>query len=297
MLPRRVRPAAAAEELQGRRHLHFPKNMIRLRKNAKEGIYMILAIDTGNTNIVLGCLEQGRILFTLRLQTDRNKTADEYALLLEGLLRRQGVEPKELEGGILSTVVPELGAVLLAALGQITGKEFLLVGPSLDTGLDIRTDQPAQLGADLVVDAVAALAKYRPPIAVFDMGTATTLSVLGKDGAYLGGMIIPGLRLSVDALSGRAAQLPYIHLGAPTALVGKNTVDCMRAGAVYGAAAMLDGLIDRVQEEFSCPLTSVATGGLTSVVLPYCRREIHHDPDLLLEGLDLLYQRNRTKPR
>ncbi len=253
---------------------------------------MILAIDTGNTNIVLGCLEQGRILFTLRLQTDKGKTADEYALLLEGLLRRRGIQPEALEGGILSSVVPELQAVLLTAAEQITGKRFLSVGPGMDTGLKVRTDQPAQLGADLVVDAVAALAKYKPPLAIFDMGTATTLSVLGEDGAYLGGMIIPGLRVSVDALSARAAQLPYIHLGDPRELIGKNTVDGMQAGAVYGAAAMLDGLIDRVREEFSQPLTAVATGGLTAVVVPHCRRPIQYDPDLLLEGLDVLYRRN-----
>ncbi len=253
---------------------------------------MILAIDTGNTNIVLGCLEGKRILFTLRLHTDRNRTADEYALLLEGLLRRQGVDPKTLEGGILSTVVPELGAALLSAARQITGKDFLLVGPGTDTGLDVRTDDPAHLGADLVVGAAAALEKYRPPLVIFDMGTATTLSVIGPEGAFLGGMIIPGLRLSVDALSAGTAQLPYIHLGEPAKLIGANTVDCMQAGAVYGTAAMLDGLIERVEDELSRPVTAVATGGLTGIVLPYCKRPIHHDPDLLLEGLGALYRRN-----
>ncbi len=254
---------------------------------------MILAIDTGNTNIVLGCLEQNAILFTLRLQTDRNKTADEYALLLENLLRRRGIDPTVLEGGILSTVVPELRSVLLSALKQITGKEFLAVGPEMRTGLTIKTDSPAQLGADLVVDAVAALAKYKPPLAIFDMGTATTLSVIGENGAYLGGMILPGLRVSVDALSAKAAQLPYIHLGSPKEVIAKNTVDCMQAGAIYGTAAMLDGLTDRVQEEFSQPLTAIATGGLTSVVVPYCKRKILQDPNLLLEGLNILYRMNR----
>lgn len=256
---------------------------------------MILAIDTGNTNIVLGCLEGDRLLFTLRLQSDRNKTADEYALLIGGLLKNRGVDPGALEGGILSCVVPELRAVLLDAMKQLTGKSFLSVGPGLKTGLDIRIEDPAKMGADLVVDAVAALAKYRPPLAVFDMGTATTLSVLGPDGAYLGGMIIPGLRVSVDALSARAAQLPYIHLGEPKKLIGTNTMDCMQAGAVYGAAAMLDGLVDRVQEEFSQPVTAVATGGLTGLVVPFCKREIHHDPDLLLEGLRILYRKNRPQ--
>lgn len=250
---------------------------------------MILAIDTGNTNTVLGCLENHKLLFTLRVRSDREKTADEYALLLDGLLRHKGVEPKELEGGILSSVVPELKTVLLTAMEQLTGKEFLSVGPGIKTGLDIRMDHPAQLGADLVVDAVASLAKYKPPLAVFDMGTATTLSVIDREGRYLGGMIIPGLRLSVDALSARAAQLPYIHLGSPERLIGSNTVDCMQSGAIYGNAAMLDGLIDRVEEELGEPVTAVATGGLIGTVLPFCKREIHFEPDLLLEGLDLLY--------
>ncbi len=253
---------------------------------------MILAIDTGNTNTVLGCLEGDRILFTLRVTSDRSKTADEYALLLESLLRRRGVDPQALEGGILSTVVPELRTVLLDAAKQITGRQFLSVGSGIRTGLNICTENPAQLGADLVVDAVAALSKYKPPLAIFDMGTATTLSVIDSQSRYLGGMILPGLRVSVDALSAKAAQLPYIHLGEPKRVIGANTVDCMQAGAIYGAAAMLDGLIDRVEEELGEPVTAVATGGLTGVVVPHCRRPILHDPDLLLEGLNVLYKMN-----
>ena len=256
---------------------------------------MILAIDIGNTNTVLGCLEGERLLFTLRVRSDRDKTSDEYSLLIDGLLRHQGVDPEVLEGGILSSVVPELRTVMANAMKQLTGKKFLAVGAGLKTGLDIRTDNPAQLGADLVVDAVAALAKYRPPLAIFDMGTATTLSVLDKNGAYLGGMIIPGLRLSVDALSARAAQLPYIHLGEPERLIGTNTIDCMQSGAIYSSAAMLDGLLDRVEEELGCPVTAVATGGLIGAVLPYCRRAIHYDENLMLEGLCLLYRKNKKQ--
>ena len=201
---------------------------------------MILAIDVGNTNTVLGCLKGDHIEFTLRIRSDRDKTADEYLLLIDGLLRNQGVDPASLEGGILSSVVPELRIVMKNAMERLTGKSFLAVGTGIKTGLDIRTDNPAQLGADLVVDAVAALAKYKPPLVIFDMGTATTLSVVDRRGSYLGGMIIPGLRLSVDALSARAAQLPYIHLGAPERLIGTNTVDCMQAGAVYRHAGRPD---------------------------------------------------------
>lgn len=256
---------------------------------------MILAIDIGNTNIVLGCLENRKILFTLRIRSDRDKTADEYSLLADGLLRRRGVDPEQLEGGILASVVPELRTTLANAMELLTGKKFLIVGSGIKTGLDIRTDNPAQLGADLVVDAVAALAKYKPPLVVFDMGTATTMFLVDKNGAYLGGMIIPGLRLSVDALSARAAQLPYIHLGRPDRLIGTNTIDCMQSGAIYSSAAMLDGLLDRVEEELGEPVTAVATGGLMGTVLPYCRRAIHYDENLMLEGLDLLYRKNRKR--
>ncbi len=253
---------------------------------------MILAIDIGNTNTVVGCLRGDELLFTLRIRSDRYKTADEYCLLLEGLLSRQGVDPKSLEGGILASVVPELRTVIADAARQMTGKSFLVVGAGVKTGLDIRIDDPAQLGADRVVDAVASLSSYEPPLVIFDMGTATTMSVVGKNGAYLGGMIMPGLRTSVDALSAQAAQLPYVHLEAPDRVIGTNTVDCMLSGAIYGSAAMIDGLIDRVEEALGEKVTAIATGGLMTVVHSYCKREIHYDPNLLLKGLNLIYKKN-----
>ncbi len=254
---------------------------------------MILAIDIGNTNTVLGCLEGDDLLFTLRIRSDRDKTADEYCLLVEGLLRRQGVDPAALEGGILSSVVPGLRTVMPLAMKQLTGQDFLVVGSGIKTGLDIRIDNPGQLGADLVVDAVAALADYPPPLAIFDMGTATTLSVLDGAGVYRGGMIIPGLRVSMDALSARAAQLPYIQLTAPETPIGRNTIECMQAGAIFGSASMVDGLIGRVEAALGQKVTAVATGGLMAVVHPHCHREIHYDPNLLLKGLHLLYKKNQ----
>lgn len=254
---------------------------------------MILTIDIGNTNTVLGCWQGEKLILTVRLHTNRDQTADEYCLLVAGLLKNRGIAPGEISGGILSSVVPELRKVMKDAMELMTGRGFLCVGAGLKTGLNIRMDNPAQLGADLVVDAVAALAKYPPPLAIFDMGTATTMSVIDETGAYLGGMIIPGLRLSVDALSARAAQLPYIHLEAPPRVIGTNTVDCMQAGAIYGSACMLDGLIGRVEEALGEKVTAVATGGLMAVVHPYCKREIHYEPNLLLKGLHLLYEKNR----
>ena len=256
---------------------------------------MILAIDIGNTNMVIGGIEGEQLCFTLRIRSDRLKTVDEYMLTVKGLLDLHGVTVNQLEGGIIASVVPELRTVLTNAMERLTGKRFLVVGAGLKTGLNIKMDTPSQLGADLVVDAVAALALYKPPLVIFDMGTATTLSVIDKDGAYIGGMIIPGLRLSVDALSARAAQLPYINLGKPEHLIGSNTIACMQAGAIYSNAAMIDGLISRVEEELGEPVTVVATGGLMATVLPYCKREVCYRENLMLEGLKLLYYKNRNK--
>lgn len=256
---------------------------------------MILAIDVGNTNIVLGGLEQGKQVFSARCASDRNKTEDEYALIFQGILGMHGVSIAEIEGGILSSVVPYLRTVIPRAIYLLTGKHILVVGSGLKTGLNIRMDNPASLGSDMVVDAVAALSKYPTPIAIFDMGTATTLSVIAKNGDYIGGMIMPGLRVSVDSLSARAAQLPYINLAPPKNLIGANTIECMQAGAIYGCAAMMDGLLDRVEEELGEPVTAVLTGGLGRLVGPYCKREIHVEPDLLIEGLKVLYEKNQTR--
>lgn len=253
---------------------------------------MILAIDVGNTHTVIGGIKDDELQFTLRIRSDRNKTVDEYVLHIKGLLELRGVEIDKVEGGILSSVVPELRNVLSQVMLQLTGRQFLVVGAGLKTGLNIRMDYPAQLGSDLVVDAVAALSLYKPPIAVFDMGTATTMSVIDRNGDYIGGQIIPGLRLAVDALSAHTAQLPYINLDDPGKLIGTNTVDCMRAGAIYSNAAMLDGLADRVESELGEPVTLVATGGLMKTVLPHCRRKIRYHENLLLLGLNELYKRN-----
>lgn len=258
---------------------------------------MIVAIDMGNTNAVIGCMEGEKLIFTSHISTDRSKTVDEYALLFKGIFEMNRIDPKTLDGGIISSVVPMLRPVLRDAVQVLTGKKPLLVGAGVKTGLNIKIDNPAQLGGDLVVAAVAACAKYPRPIVIFDMGTATTASVIDQNGSYLGGMIIPGLRVAVDALSARASQLPLnISLEAPEHLIGTNTIDCMRSGAIYGNAAMIDGIIDRVEDELGAPVTAVATGNLVSLVTPYCERRIHEEPNLLLRGLGLLYEKNCRKP-
>jgi type III pantothenate kinase len=254
---------------------------------------MILVIDVGNTNIVVGCMEGEEILFTARYSTDREKTEDDYALVFMNMFQFNGVDPKAVEGGIISSVVPALKKVLKLAVAAVTGKTPLMVGPELDVGLDIEMDNPGTVGSDLLVDAVAAIAKYPAPILIFDMGTATTLSVIDRDLKYIGGMIMPGMILSMDALSSRTSQLPRISLDAPEQLIGKNTINCMKAGAIYGNAAMLDGIIDRVEDELGGLGTVLATGGLIGEVVPFCRRNIIVEKDLMLYGLQMLYERNK----
>lgn len=254
---------------------------------------MIIAIDIGNTNIVIGCLEKDDILFSARFSTDRTKTEDEYTIMLMNLFQIHGISPSLVEGGIISSVVPDLKQVLQLAVKMVTGKTALIVSLALDIGLKIEMDNPSALGADLVVNAVAAIDKYPKPIVVFDMGTATTLSVIDEHGTYIGGMIMPGLRLGVDALAARTSQLPRISLDAPEKLIGKNTINSLKAGAIYGHAGMLDGLIDRVAEDLGKMPTVIATGGLISDVVPYCKRKLIFDKNLMLWGLKILYERNK----
>lgn len=253
---------------------------------------MILAIDVGNTNIVIGCMEHEKVVFTARYSTDRNKTEDEYAIMLMNMFDIHKIDPSGIEGGIISSVVPDLKKVLRLACERVTGKTPLVVSHDMEIGFPIKIDNPATLGSDLIVDAVAALANYAKPILIFDMGTATTLSVIDESGAYIGGIIMPGMQLSMDALSLRTSQLPRISLEAPNEIVGKNTIDCMKSGAIYGNASMIDGLIDRIEEDLGQKTTVLATGGLIGEVAPYCKHPVIVEPDLMLLGLSILYEKN-----
>ena len=255
---------------------------------------MLLAIDVGNTNIEVGCIEGERILCTARVATDRTKTTDEYAVLMEQIFRLRNVEIEKVDGAIIASVVPELRQVMSKVIRMLCGITPMVVGTGVKSGLDIRIDNPAQLGSDLVVGAVCAMAKYPKPLLVFDFGTATTLSVIDAKGTYRGGMIMPGLRLAVEALFSGTAQLPHISLEAPGEAIGTNTVDCMNAGVIYGNAAMVDGVIDRVEAELGEPVASiVATGGLSSRVIPHCRHQIALEKELMMWGLKIIYEKNK----
>lgn len=246
----------------------------------------------GNTNIVVGGIDEKGTAFLERVTTDTHKTDLEYAVTIKIILEIHKTDPASLEGAILSSVVPPLNSVLLSAVKKVTGKNCLLVGAGMKTGLNILTDNPGTVGADLIVDSVAAIRDYPPPIIVIDMGTATTITVVNKKGAYIGGVICPGLVVSLESLSNRTAQLPHINLDHPGNVIASNTVDSMRSGILYGHAGMMDGIIDRMEAELGEKASIVATGGLASFVSPLCRHAITVDDSLLLKGLLILYRRN-----
>jgi len=254
---------------------------------------MILAVDVGNTNIVLGCIEEGRIVNTVRLHTDDRKTAAEYAITLKELFDVFGIDFQAFEGAILSSVVPSVTEALSIAISRLTGVNCLVVGPGVKTGMNVRIDDPGTLGCDLVVGGVAAIAYYGTPAIVIDLGTATTITVIDKDKCFRGGAILPGVKLSYNALAAGTSLLPNISIAPPKKCIATNTVDCMRSGAVYGSAAMIDGMIDRMESELGMPCHLIATGGLASSIVSCCTHEIVCDDDLLLKGLWHLYQKNK----
>lgn len=253
---------------------------------------MILAIDIGNTNIVIGCTQQEKVHFVERISTDISKTELEYVVGFKTLFDLYHIKTEEITGCIIASVVPPLVNIIKASMKKLLRITPLIVGPGVKTGLNILMDNPAQIGADLIVNAVAALKYYGAPAVIIDMGTATTISVVDDKKNYVGGMILPGVRISLEALESRTSQLPRISLEAPKKVIGKNTIDCMKSGIVMGQAACLDGMIDRIFDELGYKAPVVATGGLAGSIVPYCKREIICDNELTLKGLGLIYRRN-----
>jgi type III pantothenate kinase len=254
---------------------------------------MLLAIDIGNTNIVIGCIEDDKIVCEARIATDRTRTSDQYGVEIKTMLEAYGCRIGDVEDCIISSVVPPVFNAVRSGVYKIIERKPMVVGHGLKTGLDIRLDNPAQAGSDRIVVAVAALATRQAPLIIIDMGTATTVEVIEPKNKYLGGVIIPGARMSLDALTRSTAQLPAINMDRPGKIIARNTVDSMRSGIMYGTAAMLDGVLDRMEEELGHPSTIVATGGVAPYIIPLCRHRIGLERDLLLRGLNVIYRMNK----
>jgi len=256
---------------------------------------LILVADVGNTNIVIGLYEGRTLKHYWRLSTNRSATSDEYGVLITNLFRMAGVKAEDIEGAILASVVPPLMPTLTEMFRRYIGKETLVVGPGIKTGLNIRYENPRDVGADRIVNAVAGIERYGTPLVIVDFGTATTFDYIDEEGAYIGGAIIPGIAISAEALYQRAAKLPRIELAKPKSVIGRNTVAAMQAGIVFGYAAQVDGLVKRIRREFGTNPRVVATGGLADLIAGETETIDHVDPSLTLEGLILIYERNLEK--
>lgn len=253
---------------------------------------MILAIDIGNTNITLGGYADNKIQFISRLATDLKRTADQYAVEIYDLVRLAGFSATDTEGSVIASVVPSVGTAIAGAVKKLTGTTPIVLGPGVKTGVNIKIDNPAQLGADLAAGAAGAMDKYPMPAIIIDMGTATTLSVMDENGAFIGGVIAAGIGLTLNALTQNTALLSAIPIEAPKNTIGKNTVECMQSGLVLGTAAMIDGMVSRIETELGSKCTVVATGGRASQIIPYCNTKMQLDENLLLDGLIKIYYKN-----
>ncbi len=254
---------------------------------------MILAVDVGNTNIVLGFLDGENLVNECRLSTRADDSAEEYAIKINSIFEICEISVDSIEGSVLSCVVPPLNRTISKAIMLLTNKKPIVVGPGVKTGLNIKINNPAELGADMAVGAVASIAKYPCPQIVFDLGTATTATVIDKNGGLIGGAILCGVKTALNALASQTAQLPQIEIVAPDNIIGANTIDCMRSGTVFGAAAMIDGLVSRFEKELGEKATVIVTGGLGATIANHCDTEVIVDKNLLIDGLRIVYEKNK----
>ncbi len=254
---------------------------------------MLLVIDIGNTNIKFGLFEDEKLTMLARVSTDKRKTADEFAGEFYSVLGVYGFDKSAIDGCIISSVVPGVLRTVRQAIVTTLGLEPLVVGPGIKTGLNIKIDNPSSTGADLVTGCVAALNLYGAPSIVISMGTATTIIVIDEAGAMIGGAISPGVAISMSALSDKTALLPSVAMEAPKKVIGKNTDECIRSGVVIGNACMIDGMIDRINAEMDKECKVVATGGLAQDIVPNCRHKIEVRDDLMLQGLRIIYNKNK----
>lgn len=254
---------------------------------------MLLTLDVGNTNIVIGILDGRELVNSGRLSTDIYKTDDEYAMSIHSFLQLNNA--LNINGAIISSVVPALVSTLVKAIKIVCNVDALVVGPGIKTGLSIKIDDPAQLGADLVVGAVAAKEKYPQPTIIFDLGTATTGFVLDKGANFIGGIITTGVQTSINALASGAALLPQIDISVPKKVIGTNSIECMKSGCVIGTACMLDGLVDKFEHELGEKATVVVTGGLGESIAKNCTHDMIIDKNLLIDGLRIIYEKNQQR--
>ncbi len=255
---------------------------------------MLLVIDVGNTNIVYGLFEGADLKKQFRVETSRGRTADEYAVVLRQLLLMHGIEPAEIKAAVIASVVPSLTEPMAELVRRAFGREALVVGPGMRTGMSILYENPREVGADRIVNAVAAYEKVKGAVIVVDFGTATTFDCVTPKGEYLGGVISPGIQISADALFSRAAKLPRVEIAKPPRVVGRNTVHSMQSGIVYGYVGLVDGMVQRLQEELGHPTAVIATGGLARLITPLSRTIQEADDVLTLVGLRILYERNQS---
>ena len=256
---------------------------------------MILAVDVGNSSIVVGGFDQDKLLFKARLRTDATKTSDEYCIDFMSILDVYRRTRDQIQGSIVASVVPQVTNSVKTALRKLSGKDCLVVGPGLKNGLEMKIENPSLTGADLVVGAVAALREHKPPMIVVDMGTATSMIVLDGSGALIGGSICPGVQVSLDALTKNTALLPGLQLDNPRRAIGRNTIECMRSGVMFGAASMIDGMVERMEQEIGCSASVIITGQIAKFIAPLCRTPMLYDSNLTLKGLAALYQANTEK--
>ncbi len=253
---------------------------------------MILTIDIGNTNILLGCFKGNELVFRERISSKREATDLEYAAMIKTALDMYTLTPQQIDGAIMASVVPTITNTLKRAIEKLIGIETLVVGPGIKSGLSIRIDNPAQLGSDLVAEAVGALQEYPLPQIIIDMGTATTFSVIDQHGFYVGGMITAGMAISAEALVRSTSQLSKVDFEKPKKLIGTNTIDCVKSGLLHATACSIDGMAERIETELGQPCTVIITGGLAGVIKPLCKRGMILDEDLILKGLLHIYHKN-----
>ncbi len=254
---------------------------------------MLLALDVGNTNIKMGVYDNNELVFHARLTTDKFKTSDEYTIELHAIFSVYKFPISNITGAVIACVVPQIVTQLTTAIKNVTGVDTLVVGPGVKTGLDIKLNNPASTGADLVASCVAAIETYPCPCIIVCLGTATTIIVLDETKAMIGGLLMPGVMISLNALTTKTALLPNISLEAPKNIIGKTTEDCMKSGCVIASACMIDSVCDKIEKEINKKCTVIATGGLSGVIIPSCQREIIIKDELILDGLNIIYNKNK----